>query len=115
MRLERIQRNIWKGIAIIKAKRVVEHNTLRIGFSLKASDNVAYSEAMIVYTICLIVHYYPSYTKESVLELTQSQIWMLIEMISNIENPKNLSKYKDLKFSSKFEFEQYILNKFKMI
>lgn len=68
-----------------------------------------------VYTICLILHYYPSYTKDYVLNLSQSQISMLIEMIGNIENPKNLSKYKKVKFSSKFEFEQYILNKFKLI
>lgn len=68
-----------------------------------------------VYSICLILHYYNSYTKDDILNLTQSQLWMLIEMIWNIENPKNLNKYKKLKFSSKFEFEQYILNKFKLI
>lgn len=68
-----------------------------------------------IYSICLILHYYPSYTKDYILNLTQSQLWMLIEMIWNIENPKNLNKYKKLKFSSKFEFEQYILNKFKLI
>jgi hypothetical protein len=63
----------------------------------------------------MILHYYPNYTKEQVLELTQSQVWMLLEMVGCIENPNNLKKYKQLRFSSKFEFEQYILNKFKMI
>jgi hypothetical protein len=89
---------------------------LRIGFSLGASGNdVAYSEAVTVYTICEIMHYYPSYTKEKIMELTQSQIWTLIEMISYCEDPSQLKKLKPIKFSSKFEFEQYILNKFKFI
>lgn len=70
---------------------------------------------MVVYTICLMCHYYPSYEKDDVLNLTQSQISMMLEMVWSIENPKNLSKYKNLKFASKFEFEQYVLNKFKLI
>lgn len=48
------------------------------------------------------------------LELTQSQISMLIEMIGICEDPKKLNQYKWLTFSSEFEFEQYILNKFKL-
>lgn len=31
-----------------------------------------------------------------------------------IQNPSVLDKYKTLKFSSEFEFEQYLLNKFKV-
>lgn len=50
-----------------------------------------------------------------IMELTQSQIWTLIEMISYCEDPSQLKKLKPIKFSSKFEFEQYILNKFKFI
>lgn len=90
---------------------------MRFGFSISASgeEDEMYSEAVMIYTVCLILHYYNWYTREDILELTQSQIWMLIEMIGSIENPKNLNKYKHLKFSSKFEFEQYILNKFKLI
>lgn len=89
---------------------------MRIGFSVGASDmSEEYSEAITVYTICSILHYYPNYSKEDVLNLTQSQISMLIEMITNIENPSNLKKYKPIRFSSKFEFEQYILNKFKLV
>ena len=61
------------------------------------------------------MHYYPNYTKEAILELTWSEISTLIEMIGNIENPKNLNKYKNLKFSNEFEFEQYLLNNCKLI
>lgn len=32
-----------------------------------------------------------------------------------VENPKLLDKYKTLKFSSEFEFEHYIVDKFKFI
>lgn len=31
-----------------------------------------------------------------------------------IQNPSVLDKYKTLKFSNEFEFEQYLLNKFKV-
>lgn len=61
------------------------------------------------------MHYYPNYTKEQILELTQSQISMLIEMVGICKDPSQLKKYKPVRFSSKFEFEQYILNKFKLI
>ena len=40
------------------------------------------------------MHYYPNYKKDDVLELSQSQISILIEMIWCIENPENLKKYK---------------------
>lgn len=50
-----------------------------------------------------------------ILELTQSEIWTLLEMVWLTKNPEWLKKYKSLKFSSEFEFEQYILNKFKLI
>lgn len=55
------------------------------------------------------------FKKEEVLELSQSQISMLIEMIWCRKNPQNLKKYKDLKFNSEFEFEQYLLNTMKFI
>ncbi len=64
--------------------------------------------------ICYIQHTYPQYTKEKILDLTQSQIGTLIEMGGAIQNPSVLDKYKTLKFSSEFEFEQYLLNKFKV-
>jgi len=46
--------------------------------------------------------------------MTQSKIGTLVEMIWYFENPKWLDKYKELKFSSEFEFEQYILNQYKL-
>jgi len=61
------------------------------------------------------MHYYPKYTKDDVLNLTQSQISYLIEMVGAINNPSILDKYKPLKFSSEFEFDTYVLNKFKLI
>ena len=68
-----------------------------------------------VYTVAVIMHYYPNYKKDDVLELSQSQISMLIEMIWCIENPENLKKYKGPpKFSSMFEFEQFLLNRYKL-
>lgn len=63
----------------------------------------------------MIMHYYPSYTKEKILDLTNSQISYLLEMVWLTKNPDGLNKYKTVKFSSEFEFEQYILNKFKLI
>ncbi len=63
----------------------------------------------------MIMHYYPSYTKEKILDLTNSQISYLLEMVWLTKNPEWLNKFKNLKFSSEFEFEQYILNKFKLI
>lgn len=80
-----------------------------------SGTNVEYSEAVMVRCICMIIHYYPSYTKESVMELRQSEISTLLEMVGLTKNPEWLNKYKKLKFSNKFEFEQYILNKFKLI
>jgi hypothetical protein len=61
------------------------------------------------------MHFYPQLTKDSVLELTQSQISYLIEMAGAVNNPSVLDKYKTLKFSSEFEFEHYIIDKFKMV
>lgn len=66
-----------------------------------------------VFTIASILHYYPSYSKNEVMDLTQSQIGMLLEMVGVINNPDLLNKYKPLKFSSEFEFEHYIIDKFK--
>ena len=40
---------------------------------------------------------------------------MLIEMVSAMKNPELLKKYKPLKFASAFEFEHYIVDKFKFI
>lgn len=61
------------------------------------------------------MHFYPTYTKADVLELTQSQISYLIEMGGAINNPEVLNKYKTLKFASEFEFEQYVIDKFRFI
>ena len=60
------------------------------------------------------MHTYPQFTKDQILHLTQSQIGTLIEMGGAINNPSVLDKYKTLKFASEFEFEQYILDKFKV-
>lgn len=70
---------------------------------------------MFVFTICYVMHYYPQMTKNYVLWLTQSQVSYLIEMAGAIQNPSVLDKYKTLKFTSEFEFEQYILQKFRMV
>lgn len=59
------------------------------------------------------MHYYPCYNKQEVLELSQSQVSLLLEMISCIKNPEGLEKYKTVKFSSEFEFDQRVLGKFK--
>ena len=59
------------------------------------------------------MHYYPHISKEVVLDLTQSSISTLLEMIWAIKNPKALEKYKQTKFSSEFEFDQWILGKFR--
>lgn len=61
------------------------------------------------------MHFYPQFTKNDVLELTQSQVSYLIEMAGAVNNPSVLDKYKRLKFSSEFEFEHYIIDKFKMV
>lgn len=57
---------------------------------------------------------YPTITENDIMEMTQSKIGTLVEMIWYFENPKWLDKYKELKFSSEFEFEQYILNQYKL-
>ena len=36
-------------------------------------------------------------------------------MAGAVNNPSVLDKYKRLKFSSEFEFEHYIIDKFKMV
>ena len=82
---------------------------------MNASGNdVEYSEAVMVRCIAMIMHYYPKYEKEDILNFTQSYIWTLIEMVGLTKNPEWLKKYKPLKFWNELEFEQYILNKFKM-
>jgi len=68
-----------------------------------------------VRTICYIQHFYPKYTEEEILGLTQSKIGTLIEMGGAINNPSVLDKYKPLKFNSEFELEHYIIDKFKFI
>jgi len=55
------------------------------------------------------------YTKEQILELSPSQVWVLMEMIWYMKNPEWLKKYKNLKFNTEFEFEQYLLNTMKFI
>lgn len=89
---------------------------MRIGFSIKASDddNKTYSEAITIFSICIIMNKYPTITENDIMEMTQSKIGTLVEMIWYFENPKWLDKYKKLKFSSEFEFEQYILNQYKL-
>ncbi len=79
-----------------------------------SGNNVEYSEAVMVRCICMIIHYYPSYTKEAIMELRQSEIWTLLEMVGLTKNPEWLKKYKPVRFGNKLEFEQYILNKFKL-
>jgi hypothetical protein len=58
---------------------------------------------------------YPQLTQNDILDFTQTKISTLIEMGAAVENPKLLDKYKTLKFSSEFEFEHYIVDKFKFI
>lgn len=53
------------------------------------------------------------YSKDDIQEMTPSQIWVLMEMIGCRKNPELLKKYKDLRFTSEFEFEQYLLKKMK--
>jgi len=50
-----------------------------------------------------------------VFNLTQSQVSYLLDMAGAIQNPSVLDKYKTLKFKSEFEFEHYIIDKFKVI
>ena len=68
-----------------------------------------------MFTICYVMHFYPQYTKHRVLDLTQSQISSLLDMAGAIQNPSLLDQYKTLSFNSEFEFEQYIMEKFKFI
>lgn len=60
----------------------------------------------------LLMHYF-WYTKEEIDEKRMSEISTLLEMIWYIKNPEWLKKYKTMKFSSEFEFEQYLLNNMK--
>ena len=60
------------------------------------------------------MHYY-WLSKEEVRNKTSSEISTLLEMIWYFKNPKGLERYKDLKFWTEFEFEQYLLNKMKFI
>lgn len=100
-------------IASKQTSRIPRRNTERVGFSLEASDDKGYSEALVAWSICAIMHYYPCYNKQEVLEFSQSQVSSLLEMISCIKNPEGLEKYKTVKFSSEFEFDQRVLGKFK--
>lgn len=86
-----------------------KRNTKRIGFSIEPSQNGAYWEAIEVYTITLIMHYF-KISKEEIWEKRPSEINTLLEMIWYIKNPEWLKKYKELKFGTEFEFEQYLLN-----
>ena len=54
------------------------------------------------------------YKKEEIMELTPSQIWVLMEMVGCRKNPELLKRYKKLKFDSEFEFEQYLLRTMKL-
>ena len=59
------------------------------------------------------MHYYPHISKLEAIQLSQSQISSLLEMVWCIKNPELLEKYKPIKFNSEFEFEQWILGKFR--
>ena len=60
------------------------------------------------------MHYY-WISKEEIWERRPSEISTLLEMVGCIKNPDLLKKYKDLKFNTEFEFEQYLLNTMKFI
>lgn len=62
----------------------------------------------------MLMHYF-KISKEEVWEKRPSEINSLLEMIWYIKNPEWLKKYKDLKFSTEFEFEQYLLNNMRFI
>ena len=89
-------------------------NSWRIGFSINASQEGAYWEAIAVYTITMLMHHY-SLTKEEVWEKRPSEISTLLEMIWCMKNPELLKKHKDLRFNSETEFERYLLEKMKFI
>lgn len=103
-----------KGTYCEQAKRSHWANLARIGFSIGAwEEDRGYSQALMVWSICAVMHFYPHMGKEEILNLTQSCISMLLEMIWAIKNPEALEKYKQAKFSSEFEFDQWILGKFR--
>jgi len=60
------------------------------------------------------MHYF-KISKEEVREKRPSEINSLLEMIWYIKNPEWLKRYKDLKFATEFEFEQYLLNNMRFI
>ena len=60
------------------------------------------------------MHYY-WFSKEDIQEKRMSEISTLLEMVGCIKNPELLNKYKEMKFSSEFEFEQYLLNNMRFI
>lgn len=84
------------------------------GFSIEASWWGAYWEAITVYTITMLMHHY-WLSKEEVWEKTSSEINTLLEMIWCMKNPELLKKHKELRFSSEFELEQYLLEKMKFV
>lgn len=60
------------------------------------------------------MHYF-KFTKEEIRERRPSEISMLLEMVWYIKNPELLKKYKDLRFNTEFEFEQYLLHNMKFV
>lgn len=60
------------------------------------------------------MHYY-WFSKEDIQEKRMSEISTLLEMVGCIKNPELLKKYQTMKFSSEFEFEQYLLNNMRFI
>lgn len=60
------------------------------------------------------MHYY-WFSKEDIQEKRLSEISTLLEMVWCIKNPELLNKYKELKFSNEFEFEQYLLRNMKFM
>jgi len=53
-----------------------------------SGDNVEYSEAVMVWCICMLLHYYPAFTKDSILDMTNSEISTYLEMVGLTKNPE---------------------------
>jgi len=53
-----------------------------------SGTNVEYSEAVMVWCICMLLHYYPAFTKDSILDMTNSEISTYLEMVGLTKNPE---------------------------
>lgn len=81
---------------------------------MKGGDNWdrEYDKQITIRQICYCLHFYPYYSIEDIKKFTYSKLWIMMDMIAKIKNPKLLDEIKMPKMKSFEEFVAYTQDKY---